>query len=1342
MTDVVVTEISETVVSVQELAPDIVEVVAAGPLGPQGPTGPTGAIGPTGPTGATGPTGSTGAASTVPGPTGPTGPTGAQGIQGIQGIQGVTGPTGPTGPTGSQGIQGVIGPTGPTGPTGAQGDVGPTGPTGAQGVQGVVGPTGPTGAQGVVGDTGPTGPTGSTGAQGNVGPTGPTGATGDTGATGAVGPTGPTGPTGATGDTGAIGPTGPTGPTGNQGDLGPTGPTGAASNVAGPTGPTGATGAGTTGPTGPTGPSGLAGTVTGVDSIATPDYIDFDTTASPAAAIGRLAWDSGDGTLTVGLAGGNVNLQIGQENIVLSYNGSGSTIAAGKVVAVSGAQGQRPSIVLADADTEPLSAATLGITTESIANGAEGFVTTFGVVRGIDTSGFTAGNPIYLSQTAGSFTATRPSAPAHTVFLGWVVKVNASSGEVFVHISNGWELDELHNVLISSPTDGQALTYDQTAGVWKNTTAVGPTGPTGSTGAAGPTGPAGANGAAGPTGPTGAQGDAGAAGPTGPTGAQGPQGAQGVQGVQGATGPTGPTGDAGATGSAGPTGPTGPTGATGAASSVAGPTGPTGPTGTQPWAANGSDIYYNSGKVGIGTSSPSSSLHVSVASNDLVRVSGGGTFPTLAGSDRVATIGNVSGGDTNGVQVISGSTGSAYVGFGDGDAASQGFVKYDNSADALLLGANASERMRVDSSGNVGVGTTSPASKFHVYDASSAVIALQGDSTTQTNLLRASDTTTPPIHLLRKARGSIASPTAVSTGDNIGIVRFQAYGGTNYRNVADIIANVSTYTSDTALSGALIFRTNSASTDVTERARITHDGRFFLGSTNTALNAGIVNAVAPAAASAAGSYSNQTVSSSTTTVFNGFQTDISTAAATFTLPSLSHYSANQATIGANSTVTAQYGFIANSNLTGATNNYGFYSNIASGSGRYNFYANGTADNYFAGNIGVGVSPSYKLAVRAGTGSGNTLVAMFGNTAGALGVVDLSGVPSIQGYTNDSASGNKDLCLQPAGGNVGIGTSSPGAKLAVSDGTVTLVNSPYGAGSTGYIGTSSNHTLALLTNNSERMRIDTSGNVGIRTSSPVSPLTVYQASSGTPSLGSATYYGPVFQNSFGGYGLGININSATGISLIQSQRFDGTATAYDIALNPLGGNVGIGTSAPAAKFESSQSANDVSGRIGISGSSGQTSDIFQVTALNHASGTGFYLIRAYTSGPTVQFAVRGDGTIYAQNTTVQSLSDIRAKENIRNSEDGLNVLSALRPVRFDFKEGFGNNRKNQLGFIAQEVEAVFPDAVDDAGEVDENGDPYKSMGPSALIPVLVKSIQEQQQQIDALKAEVAALKGNA
>jgi hypothetical protein len=79
----------------------------------------------------------------------------------------------------------------------------------------------------------------------------------------------------------------------------------------------------------------------------------------------------------------------------------------------------------------------------------------------------------------------------------------------------------------------------------------------------------------------------------------------------------------------------------------------------------------------------------------------------------------------------------------------------------------------------------------------------------------------------------------------------------------------------------------------------------------------------------------------------------STAAASFTLSTLRHFEAFQGTFGASSIVTNQFGFFADASLTGATNNYGFYSNIASGSNRWNFYAAGTAANFFNGQTDVG-----------------------------------------------------------------------------------------------------------------------------------------------------------------------------------------------------------------------------------------------------------------------------------------------------------------------------------------------------------------------------------------------------
>jgi hypothetical protein len=92
-----------------------------------------------------------------------------------------------------------------------------------------------------------------------------------------------------------------------------------------------------------------------------------------------------------------------------------------------------------------------------------------------------------------------------------------------------------------------------------------------------------------------------------------------------------------------------------------------------------------------------------------------------------------------------------------------------------------------------------------------------------------------------------------------------------------------------------------------------------------------------------------TIQSDVTSFASIYKSQPTTTATAFTLTSLAHFSAEQYGFGAGSTVTRQYGFFADSSLTNATNNYGFYSNIASGTGRWNFYAANTADNYFAGN---------------------------------------------------------------------------------------------------------------------------------------------------------------------------------------------------------------------------------------------------------------------------------------------------------------------------------------------------------------------------------------------------------
>ena len=202
--------------------------------------------------------------------------------------------------------------------------------------------------------------------------------------------------------------------------------------------------------------------------LATVDALQLDTTPGVSASVGRFIWDDGDGTAHITLKGGNVDLAIGQEEVALCYNGSGSAMSDGQVVYIAGAQGQRPDIRLADSSTESSSTKTFGVVTEPIADGEEGFVATFGLVKGIDTEDFAEGAALWLSASAGVLTDEIPQSPDHAVFIGYVVKSHASSGQIFVNIQNGYEIEELHNVLITSASANDVLRYNAASGLWVN----------------------------------------------------------------------------------------------------------------------------------------------------------------------------------------------------------------------------------------------------------------------------------------------------------------------------------------------------------------------------------------------------------------------------------------------------------------------------------------------------------------------------------------------------------------------------------------------------------------------------------------------------------------------------------------------------------------------------------------------------------------------------------------------------------------------------------------------------------------------------------------------------------
>jgi plastocyanin len=154
-------------------------------------------------------------------------------------------------------------------------------------------------------------------------------------------------------------------------------------------------------------------------------------------------------------------------------NETGSTLAKGKPVYVTGAVGASGKIKvgLASNASEAQSSKTLGFTAESISNNGEGQIITEGLLSNINTVGGADGDPVWLGSSGSLIfgLANKPKAPQHLVFLGIVVRgEHANNGSIFVKIQNGFELEELHNVLIESPANSQALVYDSASGLWKN----------------------------------------------------------------------------------------------------------------------------------------------------------------------------------------------------------------------------------------------------------------------------------------------------------------------------------------------------------------------------------------------------------------------------------------------------------------------------------------------------------------------------------------------------------------------------------------------------------------------------------------------------------------------------------------------------------------------------------------------------------------------------------------------------------------------------------------------------------------------------------------------------------
>jgi len=222
----------------------------------------------------------------------------------------------------------------------------------------------------------------------------------------------------------------------------------------------------------PTAPVTSVFTRTGAVVSANGDYTASQVTNVPSGTISSTTVQDAINELSSDVAAA--------QNVLDAYvtNADSVTITKGQVVYAFGATGNRMSVKLANNSSDATSAKTVGVVLDSsIAANNSGYIRMVGVVDGLNFGSFTDGDTLYLGATAGSVTSTKPYAPNHLVYVGIVERANAGNGQLYVRVQNGYELDEIHDVQITSaPAAGALLVRDATNSLWKAATLTAGTG--------------------------------------------------------------------------------------------------------------------------------------------------------------------------------------------------------------------------------------------------------------------------------------------------------------------------------------------------------------------------------------------------------------------------------------------------------------------------------------------------------------------------------------------------------------------------------------------------------------------------------------------------------------------------------------------------------------------------------------------------------------------------------------------------------------------------------------------------------------------------------------------------
>lgn len=217
-----------------------------------------------------------------------------------------------------------------------------------------------------------------------------------------------------------------------------------------------------------------------VGNTTTTQYLQFGVspTIPSVHTEGQAYWNSTLGVLNIPSNISGCVMQVGTETWVRVYNNTGSTIPAGTPVYVTSASGDLIIVAPARANSESTSLVTIGLTTNSILTGNEGFVTYVGIVHDINTSSLTEGCYVYVSESvAGGLTSTRPTAPNTVAAIGICTVRDASVGSVFVNLRVQPTVEKLSNVYTSGKSNDDVLAWDAVNNRWRNRTIPGATPP-------------------------------------------------------------------------------------------------------------------------------------------------------------------------------------------------------------------------------------------------------------------------------------------------------------------------------------------------------------------------------------------------------------------------------------------------------------------------------------------------------------------------------------------------------------------------------------------------------------------------------------------------------------------------------------------------------------------------------------------------------------------------------------------------------------------------------------------------------------------------------------------------